>query len=228
MVFESRATLPANTPNDDYTDKLQFIGHEEGRIRALYSNSASPNTLTGFEYDYMIKDHLGNVRMVITEEQKTNLYPAATLEGAYDATTNSMVNFERKYYKIDNTKITSEGSIPSWGAETTANTKLYYNHNGNPPANTNYPAGCTPVQTTGSTNLYKLNATTNKTGLEFMIKVMAGDKIDIFGKSYYLNTTTITNSNSTALDLFGLMTNFLLAPGNPAVQKGISASTLAA
>lgn len=79
-----------------------------------------------------------------------------------------------------------EASIaPSWGTETVAKTKLYYNHNGNPPANLSYPAGCTPVQTTGSGKLYKLNATTNKTGLEFVIKVIAGDKIDILGKSYY-------------------------------------------
>jgi hypothetical protein len=36
--------------------------------------------------------------------------------------------------------------------------------------------------------LYKLKASSNKTGLEFVIKVMAGDKIDIFGKSYFVNT----------------------------------------
>lgn len=148
------------------------------------------------------------------------------MEGTYDASTNSMVNFEKNFYRIDNTKITLETSIPSWGTETTANTKLYYNNNGNPPANLSYPTGCTPVQTTGSTKLYKLNATTNKTGLEFMIKVMAGDHIDIFGKSYYLNTTNITNANSTALDLLGLMTNFLLSPGNVAAQKGITAAQL--
>jgi RHS repeat-associated protein len=104
--------------------------------------------------------------------------------------------------------------------------KLYYNNNGNPPANTNYPAGCTPLQTDGSTKLYKLNGATNQTGLEFMIKVMAGDHIDIFGKSYYLNTTTITNSNSTTLNVLTLMTNMLLAPGNAAAAKGITASQL--
>jgi len=54
-------------------DTLQFIGHEEGRARL---------NLTGatIVYDYMLKDHLGNVRVVLTEEQQTDMYPAATME----------------------------------------------------------------------------------------------------------------------------------------------------
>jgi RHS repeat-associated protein len=54
-------------------DVLQFIGYEEGRMRIV--NNA-------FVYDYLIKDHLGNVRMVLTEEQKTDPYPVASLETA--------------------------------------------------------------------------------------------------------------------------------------------------
>ena len=38
--------------------------------------------LTGFAYDYSIKDHLGNVRMVLTDEQKADVYPPATMETA--------------------------------------------------------------------------------------------------------------------------------------------------
>jgi RHS repeat-associated protein len=180
----------------------------------------------------MLKDHLGNVRMVLTEEIQTNIYPAATLEGTFSPTgtaqANSMVNTEKQFYRIDNTKIISESAIASWvsPAETVANTKLYYNNNGNPPANTNYPAGCTPLQTDGSAKVYKLNATTNKTGLEFIIKVMAGDKIDIFGKSYFLNTATVNNTNSTALDLAALMTNLLTAPGNGIAAKGVTPAQL--
>jgi RHS repeat-associated protein len=222
MVYESKTIAPADASNPNYTDRLQFIGHEEGRIRLRTTD----NTL---QYDYMLKDHLGNVRMVLTEEQQTNIYPAATLEGTFNATgtiqVNSMINYEKQFYKIDNTKVVAETSITTWPTETVANTKLYYNHNGNPPANTNYPAGCTPVQTAGSAKVYQLNATANKTGLEFMIKVMAGDKIDIFGKSYFVNTAALTNSNTT-LDLVTLMTNLLTSPGNPAAGKGFSATDL--
>jgi RHS repeat-associated protein len=65
-------------------DVLQFLPHEEGRIRLR----ASDNT---FQYDYFIKDHLGNVRMVLTEETKTDAFPVASLEGA------SLSN-EQQYY----------------------------------------------------------------------------------------------------------------------------------
>ncbi|MEP7373201.1 MAG: DUF6443 domain-containing protein [Chitinophagaceae bacterium] len=230
FVFETKTDNNAQTV--DYTDKLQFTVHEEGRIRALYDNSANPNSLTGFAYDYMLKDHLGNVRTLLTEEQKTLYYPAATLEGVYSAAgaaqANSMINYEKQFYNIDNTRVFDETTIASWPIETIANSKLYYNHNDIPPAspNPNYPAGVSPVQTAGSSKLYKLNATTNRTGLEFIIKVMAGDKIDIFGKSYYLNTGTINNTNSTALDLPGLMANLLTAPANGIASKGVTAGQL--
>lgn len=54
-------------------DILQFISHEEGRARIRGVNNE-------IVYDYMIKDHLGNVRMVLTEEQKADMYPPATME----------------------------------------------------------------------------------------------------------------------------------------------------
>ncbi len=60
-------------------DTLQFIGHEEGRIRQVNNN---------WVYDYFIKDHLGNVRMVLTEEQQTNAYPVASMETGNAATEN--------------------------------------------------------------------------------------------------------------------------------------------
>ena len=227
MVYESKATVPADANSPNYTDRLQLIGHEEGRIRF---KEAVAGIAANFQYDYMLKDHLGNVRMVLTEEQLINSYPAAKLEGTFSATggaqANSMINTEKGFYNIDNTKVTTEASIVTWPTESTANTKLYYNNNGNPPANINYPASFTPTQTDGSSKLYKLNATANKTGLEFMIKVMAGDKIDIFGKSYFLNTGPVNNSNSTPLNLLSLMTTMLLAPANAAASKGISAATL--
>ncbi len=80
MVYESKTTTPANNPPDDYEDRLQFVSHEEGRIRFKKNVGNTPTGLFG--YDYMLKDHLGNVRMVLTEETQTDMYPPATMETA--------------------------------------------------------------------------------------------------------------------------------------------------
>lgn len=233
FVYESKSDNDPKT--EDYANRLQFASQEEGRIRAVYGNTQNANAITNFAFDYFLKDQLGNVRMVLTDEQITNIYPAATIEGEFTATgnksqANSMVNYEKQFYNINSDYIVNESGpspfIPSWLPETELNTKLYYNNNTVP--NTNYPAGCTPLPSSGSTKLYKLNATTNKTGLEFVIKVMAGDKIDIFGRSYFLNAATVNNSNSTPLDLLSLMTNMLLTPSSGAAAlKGFTPANLA-
>jgi RHS repeat-associated protein len=54
-------------------DTLQFLPQEEGRIRYNVPDSS-------LQYDYFLKDHLGNVRMVLTEQQQTDAYPACTME----------------------------------------------------------------------------------------------------------------------------------------------------
>ncbi|MFL5788319.1 MAG: DUF6443 domain-containing protein [Flavisolibacter sp.] len=59
-------------------DTLQFLPQEEGRIRWRTDSSK-------LVYDYFLKDHLGNVRMMLTEDAKTDLYPAATMESVNDA-----------------------------------------------------------------------------------------------------------------------------------------------
>ena len=60
-------------------NKLSFFGHEVGRIR-VNDSTLNPQLSTAFVYDYFLKDHLGNIRTVLTEEQKTDAYPPATME----------------------------------------------------------------------------------------------------------------------------------------------------
>jgi RHS repeat-associated protein len=88
-VYESKS-YSNSTVNTaiGYTNILQFIGHEEGRIRYIKPEGAAAARL---EYDYMLKDHLGNVRMVLTEENKPDEYPVASLETA-------QLTNEQKYY----------------------------------------------------------------------------------------------------------------------------------
>ncbi len=59
--------------------KLQFFGHEEGRVRELRDAN---NTLTGYAFDYFLKDHLGNIRSMITDEAKAPDVYHASLETA--------------------------------------------------------------------------------------------------------------------------------------------------
>ncbi|MBL7749186.1 MAG: hypothetical protein JNM19_17235, partial [Chitinophagaceae bacterium] len=74
---------------------LQFLGQEEGRIRF---KPAAGSIAASLQYDYMLKDHLGNVRMVLTEEQQQDKYPVASLEDAKLAT-------EDDYYTIQTANI---------------------------------------------------------------------------------------------------------------------------
>ncbi len=98
----------------------------------------------------------------------------------------------------------------------------YINDNGigNNPADAAFSA-------TNSTKLYKLNSTTNKTGLGITLKVMAGDKVDVLGKSYYFQNTTGTGSNNN-LPVLDLLTAFLAAPSAAATTAVHGVVTAAA
>ena len=81
VIYESKTYSNATLQNAlGYTDKLQFLNFEEGRIRPIYAGSQ--NTFSGLSIDCMLKDHLGNVRMLLTDEVLTTPYPAATMEPA--------------------------------------------------------------------------------------------------------------------------------------------------
>jgi RHS repeat-associated protein len=83
-VYPVRTTVTSYLSASTFqSDTLQFVGQEEGRVRV--KDSAT------LVYDYTIKDQLGNVRMVLTDEQQLDQYPAVTFE---DASTSN----EQLYY----------------------------------------------------------------------------------------------------------------------------------
>ncbi len=85
-------------------DTLQFLPTEEGRVRFNVANSS-------LQYDYFIKDHLGNVRMVLTEQKDTSFYPAASLETA------NLTN-ERLYYsKVDSGRV-NKSTVSGYPSDT--------------------------------------------------------------------------------------------------------------
>jgi len=194
----------------NYTDKLQFIGHEEGRIR--FKDAVPNGSAASYEYDYMLKDHLGNVRMVLTDEQKTDIYPAATLEGNININSYpNAVNKEKDYYSINGSYIVNT-PVPAG--------QQYENNNiiSNPNPNSN--------STATSTKVYQLNSSSNKTGLGITLKVMAGDRIDIFGKSYYNTNNTGGGGVNSSVPILDLLNGILAAPTGAASGGHTTATEL--
>lgn len=100
----------------------------------------------------------------------------------------------------------------------------YQNNNGNPPPNNNPYSNVTA----NSEKVYRVNATGNKTGLGIVLKVMAGDRIDILGKSWYEGSATYNNANSTTLTGNEILSSLLGTPNNAGLSgKGLTATNLA-
>ncbi|MBV7534125.1 hypothetical protein KW844_28815, partial [Chitinophaga sp. sic0106] len=57
-------------------DSLELISTAEGRVRTVYRTGMP----VGYVYDYFLKDHLGNVRTVLTEQTDFNMYVASMEE----------------------------------------------------------------------------------------------------------------------------------------------------
>ncbi len=159
-----------------YQDEiLQFLPQEEGRIRMKADAS--------FVYDYFIKDHLGNVRMTLTEEQKTDAYPDASLE------TSSLSN-EKLYYAIPDAARTDRTTIPGY------------------PTNDTY--------TNPNQFIQKLKGDATKIGTSIVLRVMAGDQVNIHANSWWTNNNVPANSANTASPITDIV-NALMA-GVPGVS----------
>jgi RHS repeat-associated protein len=152
-VVTDNTRTPAKITTTDYingfvyeNDTLRFGGHEEGRIRVVYQTGQSPE----YKYDYFIKDYLGNVRMVLTEQNDFTMY-AATMETSAASTENALFN------NIDNSRSAK-------------------------------PVGYPEDQTTPENEFVaKLNAKDGgrKIGPSLVLRVMAGDTVQIGAKAFY-------------------------------------------
>lgn len=208
-------------------DVLQFLPTEEGRTRPIIP--APFNNNQSFAYDYLIKDHLGNTRVVLTDELQQDISPAATVEAAnpYSPASTDPLYYEMSYFNI-NANSTYIVPVSQATGLSTNYPSLYPNNNGNPPVNNNPNCSNTssPIKQTDLTKyLYRLNsATTATTGLGITLKVMAGDVIRIYGKSYWFyNNSTQGNTN---IPLADIITGLLGAPTGAAAGKGATVANL--
>ncbi|HTE28069.1 RHS repeat-associated core domain-containing protein [Flavitalea sp.] len=111
--YESKSISPADPATPNYDNKLQFFGQEEGRVRV-----DKPASQAIFHYDYFVKDHLGNVRMVLTDEQQTNS-TIASMELA------PRTEEEKIFSNITSTAVLSSTVPGGYPTDTTTNPNNY-------------------------------------------------------------------------------------------------------
>jgi RHS repeat-associated protein len=160
-----------------------------------------------YAWDYFIKDHLGNVRMVLTEETKVEKYPLASLE-------TSKIAMEKNYYNISDAQVVD--------APVTMPTYTNDNGIGNNPSDVTF-------EQANSQKVYRLNSNVQKTGLGITLKVMAGDRIDVFGKSYYYQNNTGGTGVNLAIPVLEILTGLVGGPGSvisTTAREVVSASSL--
>ncbi|HVT84409.1 MAG TPA: DUF6443 domain-containing protein [Chitinophagaceae bacterium] len=162
------------------TDTLQFVMHEEGRTRWAYHKYTTGTTAYKFEYDFFEKDHLGNTRMVLTQQRDTANY-LASMEAAYRST-------EVQLFGNITTTSYPWASVPG--------------HSGlNLLTITNPNDSVSKVDYNGTSG--------QKTGPNLLLKVMSGDSVSIAVQSFY-NTNSDTVKNSSFSDVLNSLANGLV------------------
>lgn len=148
-----------------YAPGGSFMNFEEGRIRFN-------RNIDGLVFDYFIRDYLGSVRMVLTEETGSLPYPMATMETA-------SATLEDKYYVITNRE-----DKPAALLGNPPNTQQQYDQR--------YGQKMSKLSSLGAGN---------KVGPSILLKVMAGDQVSAKTDYYYQSDGTQVNSNSLLQDL---------------------------
>ncbi|MGN7721767.1 DUF6443 domain-containing protein [Chitinophaga sp. 22620] len=151
-------------------DTLQLLSHEEGRIRTVFQSGQSLQ----YKYDYFVKDHLGNIRVVLTEQTDFSMY-TASMEPESAAVENAL------FSNIDATRTAKPAG---------------------------YPQDATPQATTQQNSFVaKLNGNNpdKKIGPSLVLKVMAGDTIQIGAKAFYKSGPAQKNQNAVPQDMLNAL-----------------------
>jgi RHS repeat-associated protein len=166
------------------TDTLQFIMHEEGRTRWAYHKYTTVSPGYKFEYDFFEKDHLGNTRMVLTQERDTTNY-LATMEAAYRSTETQL------FGNISNTSY-AWNSVPNYQS-IPSQTMFQY-------TNPNDSVSKVDSSSTGG----------QKAGPSLLLKVMSGDSVQIGVQCFYNSNSGGGTNNSSFSDVLNSLANGLV------------------
>ena len=166
-------------------DTLQQLGHEEGRIRYAKKYFYNGDSTYDFFYDYFLKDHLGNTRMVLTGQKDTTGYFATMELGSG----NSIRNKENQLFSNIDVSSYLAANVPG-----------------------GYPVDNSV--TNPNLYVAKVNASGQKTGPSIVLKVMSGDVIDLAVKSFYRSQGSAgPNSNGLTDILSSLATGMVTVSG---------------
>ena len=147
-----------------------------------YHKNTNGSSAYKFEYDFFEKDHLGNIRMVLTQQKDTANYLASS-EAAYRST-------ELQLFGNITTTCYPWPSVPGYSSIPTGTLHLVTNSN-------------------DSVSKVDYNGTSGqKTGPNLLLKVMSGDTITIGVQAYY-NTGSGGTNNSSFSDVLTSLANGL-------------------
>lgn len=181
-IVTDNTVTPARITRTDYlgpavfgNNILQLITHEEGRIRPLASG--------GFTYDYFLKDHLGNVRMVLAEDNPSKQAYVASMELKQAVVENSL------FSNIDDSRSNKPPGYPD-DPQSSTNTAVA-RLNGNDPRRRIGPSLVLKVQTGDTINLgarafYKSAAIGKQQNTSVTAADMATALLSAFGKTTIL------------------------------------------
>ncbi|HWB92476.1 MAG TPA: hypothetical protein VG605_11510 [Puia sp.] len=102
--FQYQRRTPMASPSGG-VDTLQFAGHEEGRARWAFHKYLNGDSAYAWEYDFYERDHLGNTRVLLSQEKDTAQY-LASMEAAYRHTEDAL------FYGIDSTCVPRPAGYP--------------------------------------------------------------------------------------------------------------------
>jgi len=178
--FIYQQTSPVGSPGSS-TDTLQFMLHPEGRARWAFHRYTTGTTEYKWEYDFFEKDHLGNVREVLTQQRDTAQY-LATMEAAYRSTENSL------FYNIGQTNVWS----------------YYVNGSSGP-----NPFGTTVTNPNDSVVI--VSGSTPKEGPAIILKVMAGDVYQVNVQSFWKSGQTATGTTDAISEILSSLANGIVS-----------------